>query len=152
MKSYIITLLQNKFFAHKKVKKVEKIGIITPKCSEWTTSLVTFGLDLCTYLLVILNTLNSMSIYLSRSSWGRPADGENCCSISFTDLKGYHGTLGNLSHNFHFMWMLLHWRESSFFDTDFNTDECIEEFIKRKWTSGPCWAGGAAAKKNAQLP
>ena len=30
-----------------------------------------------------------MSIYLSRSSWGRPADGENCCSISFTDLKGY---------------------------------------------------------------
>ena len=45
-------------------------------------------------LVNILNTLSSMSIYLSRSSWGRPADGENCCSISFTDLKGYQAPWG----------------------------------------------------------
>ena len=42
LKSYIITLLQ-KQISPKKMKKVEKIGIITTKCSELTTSLVTFG-------------------------------------------------------------------------------------------------------------
>ena len=47
LKSYIISLLQF-FFAHKKLKKIEKIGIITPKCSERTTSLVTFGFGLGT--------------------------------------------------------------------------------------------------------
>ena len=32
--------------------------------------------------------------------------------------------------------------------TDFNTDECIGEFIKRIWSSGLFWAVGAAEKKN----
>ena len=31
--------------------------------------------------------------------------------------------------------------------TDFSTDECIEELIKQKWSSGLFWAGGAAEKK-----
>ena len=31
-------------------------------------------------------------------------------------------------------------------------DGWIKEFIKRKWSSGLFWAGGAAEKKNDQLP
>ena len=44
MRGSPVTPLQKNIFAHKKLKKVEKIGIITTKCSERTTSLVTFGL------------------------------------------------------------------------------------------------------------
>ena len=32
--------------------------------------------------------------------------------------------------------------------TDFSTDECIEEFIKRKWSSGLFWVGSELQRKN----
>ena len=44
----------------------------------------------------------------------------------------------------------LAWRKVSI--TDFNTDECIGEFIERKWTSGLFWAVGAAEKKKGSVP
>ena len=47
---------------------------------------------------VLFLWLSSEFILTWRSSWGRPADGENCCcSISFTDLKGYHGLPGGMA-------------------------------------------------------
>ena len=42
--------------------------------------------------------------------------------------------------------------EASYVPTDFSTDDWIERFIKRKWSSGLLWAGGAAEKKTSQLP
>ena len=52
-----------------------------------------------------------------------------------------------------FLFLLLEYFTHLLFKrTDFNTDECIGEFIKREWTYGLFWAGGAAEKKKGSGP
>ena len=75
LKSYIITILQKELFAHKKLKKVEKIGIITSKCSERTTSLVTFGIN-CAFMTYHQNRL----AFLKIQSW------ENLLNLTFIQM------------------------------------------------------------------